>query len=142
MTSLLSILLSTVFFILSGIHVYWGLGGKWAFDDVYPTKEDGTSLAKVPGIVASFIVATGLFVFGLFYLINGQIISVVLPSYLSAYGYWVIGFIFFLRAVGDIKYFGMFKKIKKTSFAKKDTKIYTPLCIFISCLTFLLIYLG
>jgi hypothetical protein len=140
--SVLSILLSTVFFILSGIHVYWGLGGKWAFDDAYPTKEDGTSLAKVPGVVASFIVATGLLGFGLFHLINGQIISVLLPSYLSAYGYWVIGFIFFLRAVGDFKSVGMFKKIKKTSFAKKDTKIYTPLCIFISCLTFLLIYLG
>lgn len=142
MTSLLSILLSTVFFVLAGIHVYWGLGGKWAFDDAYPTKEDGTSLAKVPGVVASFIVATGLFVFGLFYLINGQIIPVILPSYLSAYGYWIIAFIFFLRAVGDFKYIGMFKKIKKTSFAKKDKKIYTPLCIFISCLTFLLIYLN
>ncbi len=142
MTSLLSILLSTVFFILSAIHFYWGFGGKWAFDDVYPTKEDGTSLAKVPGVVASFIVATGLFVFGLFYLINGQIIPVVLPSYLRVYGYWIIAFIFFLRAVGDFKYIGMFKKIKKTSFAKNDTKIYTPLCIFISCLTFLLIYLD
>ena len=142
MTSLLSILLSTVFFVLAGIHMYWGLGGKWALDDAYPTKEDGTSLSKVPGVVASFIVATGLFVFGLFYLINGQIISIVLPSYLSAYGYWIIAFIFFLRAVGDFKYVGMFKKIKKTSFAKKDTKIYTPLCIFISCLTFLLIFLD
>ena len=142
MTSLLSILLSTVFFVLAGIHVYWGLGGKWALADAFPTKEDGTSLSKVPGVVASFIVATGLFVFGLFYLINGQIISVVLPSYLSAYDYWIIAFIFFLRAVGDFKYFGMFKKIKNTSFGKKDTKIYTPLCIFISCLTFLLIFLD
>ncbi len=142
MAYLLSILLSTVFFTLAGIHVYWGLGGKWAFADAFPTKEDGTSLAKVPGMMASFVVAVGLFAFGIFYLINGKIIPVVLSSYLSAYGYWVIASIFFLRAVGDFKYIGMFKKIKKTSFAKKDTKIYTPLCIFISCLTFLLIYLD
>jgi len=142
MNAFLSILLATVFFILSAIHVYWGLGGKWAIADAYPTKEDGTALAKVPGVMATFIVATGLFVFGIFYLINEKLLSLPLPAYLSDYGYWVITFIFALRAVGDFKYVGLFKKIKTTSFGKKDTAIYTPLCIFISSLTLLLIFLA
>ena len=142
MTYLLSMLLSIVFFTLSGIHVYWGLGGKWALADAFPTKEDGASLLKVPGKMATFIVALGLFCFGLYYLINIQILPIVLPKYLSDYGYWVIAFIFFLRAMGDFNYIGIFRKVKTTAFGKKDKNIYTPLCIFISYLTFLLIYLA
>lgn len=141
MTYLLSIILSIVFFTLSGIHVYWGLGGKWALADAFPTKEDGSSLTKVPGKMATFIVALGLFCFGLFYLINVQILPIVLPKYFHDYGYWVIAFIFFLRALGDFNYIGIFRKVTTTAFAKKDRSIYTPLCIFISVLTFLLIYL-
>ena len=110
--------------------------------DAFPTKEDGSPLTKVPGKIASFIVALGLFCFGLLYLINTQILLLVLPKYLNDYGYWVIAFIFLLRAVGDFKYIGIFRKVKTTSFAKKDRSIYTPLCVFISFLTFLLIYLA
>lgn len=142
MTYLLSILLSIVFFTLSGIHVYWGLGGKWALADAFPTKDDGSSLTKVPGKMATFIVALGLFCFGLFYLINIQILPIVLPKYLDDYGYGIIAFVFFLRAMGDFNYIGIFRKVKTTAFGKKDKNIYTPLCIFLSCLTFLLIYLG
>lgn len=142
MNVFLSILLSTVFFTLSGIHVYWGLGGKWALADAYPTKEDGTALAKLPGVMATFIVATGLFIFGIFYLINENLLSLALPAYLSDYGYWMIASIFFLRAVGDFQYVGLFKKIKTTSFGKKDTSVYTPLCIFLSSLTLLLIFVD
>jgi Protein of unknown function (DUF3995) len=142
MDLILSIILATVFFILSAIHIYWGFGGRVAMADAFPTKEDGTSLAKVPGIMASFVVAVGLFFFGLFYLLKGKLLSNVLPCYINEYGYWVIGFMFSLRALGDFKYVGLFKKIKATPFGIKDTNIYTPLCIFISCLTFLLLLLD
>lgn len=139
MIILLSILLSTIFLALSIIHIYWGLGGKWAFADAFPTNEDGTQLPRVPGMAASFIVALGLFCFGLFYLIKAGIISISLPTILNNYGYWIIAGIFLLRAVGDFKYFGIFKEIKTTPFAKKDNKIYTPLCLFIGLTTIILI---
>jgi len=138
MAYLLSILLSTVFFILSGVHVYWGLGGKWALADAFPTKKDGASLSKVPGKMATFVVAVGLFTFGIFYLIKSDILTISLPTFLLSYGYWMITLIFLLRAVGDFKYFGIFKKIRTTDFDKKDTRIYTPLCL---CIGFSTLYL-
>lgn len=136
---LLSILLATIFVALSLIHIYWGLGGKWAFADAFPTNDDGTQLHQVPGIVASFIVAAGLFCFGLIYLIKAEIVSISLPTILNNYGLWIIAGIFLLRAIGDFNYVGIFKKIKTTSFAKKDNKIYTPLCMFIGLTTIILI---
>jgi Protein of unknown function (DUF3995) len=139
MIYLISLLLATVFFVLSAIHVYWGFGGRWAMADAFPTKEDGTSLEKVPGMVASFVVAVGLFAFGIFYLIKSDILAISLPTFLLSYGYWVITVIFLLRAVGDFKYFGFFKKIKTTPFGKKDSLIYTPLCLFIGFSTTFLI---
>ena len=140
MMILLSILLADIFFGLSCIHIYWGLGGKWAFADAFPTNEDGTQLQQVPGMAASFIVAAGLFCFGLFYLIKAEIVSISLPTILNNYGLWIIAGIFLLRAIGDFNYVGIFKKIKTTPFAKKDNKIYTPLCMFIGLTTVMLIF--
>ena len=48
------------------------------------------------------------------------------------YGNLAIGIIMLIRAVGDFKYVGFFKKIKGTIFAQNDTHFYSPLCLLIS----------
>ena len=47
------------------------------------------------------------------------------------YGYYFLAGIFILRAIGDFKYVGFFKKVKNTPFAKLDSKFYSPLCLLI-----------
>jgi len=42
---------------------------------------------------------------------------------------WAIPAIFLLRALGDFRYVGFFKKVKTTPFAKADTKFFSPLCL-------------
>ncbi|KRE83053.1 hypothetical protein ASG89_13045 [Paenibacillus sp. Soil766] len=42
-----------------------------------------------------------------------------------------------LRAIGDFKYLGFFKKVKHTSFSYYDTRFYSPLCLFLA-ISFLL----
>ncbi len=53
-----------------------------------------------------------------------------LPGRAVAYrfGVWLLGAVLVLRTVGDFRYVGMFKQERRTQFAARDTRIYTPLC--------------
>jgi len=137
MKTLIALLLFLIFLFLSLIHFYWGLGGKWGSKSVYPTKDDSVP-PVMPGPIPTFIVAIGLLGFGLFYLIKYGFVHVVLPERIDKYGFWIIAIIFIIRAIGDFAYIGFFKKYKNTRFAVHDTKYYSPLCLLIALLTFLL----
>lgn len=125
------------FLFLSGIHFYWAFGGKWGASAVIPTKDD-TQAVMNPGIVATLIVALGLLAFGLLPLILTEIIHFPIPLWLSNSGLWIIAGIFTLRAIGEFNYVGFFKKHKHTKFGKNDSKIYSPLCLLLGVLAFVL----
>ena len=91
-----------------------------------------------PGIIATLIVAVGLLLFAVFYLIKGGLISLQLPLWIDRNGLWILMGIFILRAIGDFNYLGFFKKVKHTKFAVNDTKYYSPLCLIIGMLTLIL----
>lgn len=141
MAKIIAVLLFFVFLFLSLIHVYWASGGKWGTKGVYPTPDTQTP-PKNPGIVPTLIVAVGLFGFGIFYLIKVRIVSAVLPLWLEKYGLWILMTIFTVRAIGDFKYLGFFKKIKNTKFGQNDTHYFAPLCLIIGILTLLIAVTG
>ncbi|MDY7394845.1 DUF3995 domain-containing protein [Aureibaculum sp. 2210JD6-5] len=91
-----------------------------------------------PKKIDSGIVALVLTAFGFFYLIKTNLITVNIPSWILTYGTWIIPAIFLLRAIGDFKYIGFFKRVKSTDFAKLDTKFFSPLCLTISTLGILI----
>jgi hypothetical protein len=41
---------------------------------------------------------------------------------------WLIAAVFALRAIGDFRYVGFFKRIRDSKFARLDTLAYSPLC--------------
>lgn len=133
MTILIGLLLTTLFWFLSGLHFYWGLGGKWGADATIPTKEN---LQKVmnPKLIDCFLVAIGLLAFGLLCFIKSSFVAIDLPQWLLHYGIWAISVIFILRAIGEFQYVGFFKKIRSTPFGQLDTKYYSPLCLVIGIL--------
>ena len=47
---------------------------------------------------------------------------------------WCVCGAFLLRAVGDLKMFGLFKTVHGTPFAYWDTRLYSPLCFVLSVL--------
>ncbi len=65
----IAIFLFLLFLFLSGIHIYWGFGGKWARESVIPTKVDNVKVI-MPGIIPSLIVAIGLLFFGIMELMS------------------------------------------------------------------------
>lgn len=38
MKTIVSLILLSVFLLLSLLHIYWAFGGKWAGEAVFPTK--------------------------------------------------------------------------------------------------------
>ena len=127
-TTILSIILLVIFTSLGFIHFYWSLGGKWGLEKALPTKEVGEKAIEPPKI-ATVTVGIGLISFGLFYLIKSGLVSFQIQNWIITYVGWFIPPIFILRAIGEFKYVGIFKKIKNTDFAKADTKLFVPLCL-------------
>ena len=127
-TTVFSITLFLIFTALGAFHFYWLFGGKWGLEKVIPTKNNQMNTPSIPKF-ATLIVAVVLLLFGLAYLVKSRLLNFEIPNWIIYYGYWIIPSIFMLRAIGDFKYVGIFKKIKDTEFAKADSKWFVPLCL-------------
>ena len=135
---MLPVLLSMILIALGIIHFNWATGGTFGFSESLPTKENGERVLN-PSKIDSFIVGIGLTLFGFFYLLqSGFIEHNHLPEWVMRFGGWVIPIIFLLRAIGEFKYVGIFKRVKKTKFGRFDTKLFSPLCLIISMLGIIL----
>ncbi|MEN0046449.1 MAG: DUF3995 domain-containing protein [Bacteroidota bacterium] len=132
-TTVLSFLLSLIFLLLGSLHFYWVFGGRWGLNNALPQTKKGEKV-MLPGLLPTIIVGSGLCSFALFYLVNLGWFTINLPEWTIKIASWGIPIIFLLRAIGDFKYAGLFKKIKQTDFAKWDNRLYTPLCLFIGIL--------
>lgn len=131
----LFIYLNTFIFVaLSALHFYWAFGGKWALAGSIPTSNTGKPIFN-PGRMGTLVVALGLLAFALVSYMHQDEFFPFLVPYLNKVTL-AISLIFLLRAIGDFKYIGLFKRIKGTTFAVNDNKTYIPLCFYLamSCL--------
>jgi hypothetical protein len=121
---------------ISGIHFFWAFGGRWGAAAAIPTNTEGKTMLK-PDIFATLVVAFGILAMALLHLEKVQILSLPIPTWINSYGLKIIAGIFLLRAIGDFRYVGFFKKFKETKFAIYDTKYYSPLCLILSINAFI-----
>ena len=135
--NMLSLILFLIFTFLSSIHVYWAFGGRWGVEEAIPTKENGTHSLKPPPI-ATLVVAAGLMIFAVLYALKTDYVNLDNSHRFYQISYWFIPSIFLLRAIGEFNYVGLFKKVKGTTFAKADTKIFIPLCLSIGLIGILI----
>jgi uncharacterized protein DUF3995 len=118
--------------LLAVIHIYWALGGTLGKSRAIPTR-DGQQLFT-PTPFTTFLVAFGLFVMSALNAIRIGWITVPEISRFVRAGLWLTAAIFLLRAVGDFRYVGFFKRHGESRFAKLDTLLYSPLCLLLACL--------
>jgi len=135
---IIKFLLVLIFILLSLLHFYWGAGGKWWLDNSLPIDIENENI-KYPSSGLTYLVAIGLLFFAMNIACFSNLIVCPFPIHLSKYVVYVLALILILRVVGDFKYFGLFRKVKNTTFAKYDVLIYTPLCLALFILTILLI---
>lgn len=111
MLFVLGLTISIILIVLSVLHFHWAFGGLWGFDKALPTNEKGVRVLN-PKKLDSAIVGLGLLIFSIFYLIGTGVIFISLPAWVYSYIGWIIPAIFTLRALGDFRYVGFFKKVK------------------------------
>jgi hypothetical protein len=137
---LLALLVAAVLGSLSFLHAYWAFGGRWAFAASIPHKPGESPI--LPGMFACLAVAAALL--AATYLCLALTFALPLPMQASLVRHGVLGvaLVFALRTLGDFRYVGMFKRVTGTEFAKRDTKIYTPLTALLALAVGLMWLLG
>ncbi|MEM1337370.1 MAG: DUF3995 domain-containing protein [Bacteroidota bacterium] len=128
-----SILLSVILTGLGILHFAWAFGVQFGLAQALPTTENGTRVLH-PRKIDCALVGLMLTAFAFFYLVKAGFIPLQLPEEMVRYGNWIIPLLFLLRAVGEFKYVGFFKRIRHTEFGKWDTRLFSPLCLTIALL--------
>jgi hypothetical protein len=136
--TLAALILTIILLFLSGLHVYWAGGGKWGSSAVLPTQENSEIASFKPPPIATLAVAVVLFISALLVALDIGWFTLPLPNLISRIGVWMIAFAFALRALGDFKYVGLFRKVSGTDFSRMDARLYTPLCVILSALAFII----
>jgi hypothetical protein len=130
MTSVMTLSTVSLLVLISILHVYWAFGGHWGVNDVIPSKVGEYKPAFIPSRMGTLFVAILVLMVCFILLVQGGFIHYFMANTITRYGCIVSAFVFFLRAMGDFKYVGFFKKIKHSVFAKNDSWFYSPLCLY------------
>jgi hypothetical protein len=133
MITLLFLLNSFLFTTLALLHMYWAFGGTWAAFAIIPTDSNGRRRFR-PDFLTITSAAIVLLIFAWIDLASAGFLNESLSEKLLNYAIAAIGLLFLLRAIGDFKYVGFAKRYRKTIFARRDTLIFSPLCLIISLL--------
>ena len=128
---MIALINASIFALLGLLHLYWTFGGQWGLAAALPTTEQGERLLR-PGPFACAVVSLGLLGFAAYCVSLWQPLLVFLPLFLQHWGIWGMAVIFGLRAIGDFRHVGFFKKNTNTLFARMDTRYYSPLCAWLA----------
>ena len=131
---ILAISITSILSIIALLHFYWSFGGQYGVQSVAP-KPVGEDEIKIPRALA-FIVGCLIMLLGvlaIFLAIENNLDK----QYESSIGY-LVSVVVVVRAIGEFRYLGFFKKIYNSSFAKKDTFFFSPLCLILGISFFVL----
>jgi len=138
MIRILGIVLAVIFAILSLFHLYWAAGGRFGGTAAIPTV--GGKRLLNPSPLGTILVAAALFSAMLAVLGRLKMWGAFIPRWVFYSGTWIISLLFLLRTIGDFRYVGFFKSVTDTNFARWDTILFSPLCLFIGIVAFLISY--
>jgi hypothetical protein len=119
-------------------HLYWAAGGRLGADAVIPRKpvEQGGEPLFHPSPIGTLMVAAFLLgVIGLGIVVQRGA-DITVPWRWSRVLLAGCGGVFVLRAIGEFRYVGFFKRVTGSRFAYWDTRLFSPfiLLIGIACL--------
>lgn len=116
---------------ISLIHVYWAFGGRWGSRAALPQSNGGIALFR-PRILETLAVAVVMLGVCTVLIVQSETLSILQSNGFTKWSCVLCGSVFFLRAIGDFKYLGFFKRVKHTTFSYYDTRFYSPLCLFLA----------
>src|SRR5215204_5213039 len=143
MIRILGVLLACIFAVISLFHLYWAAGGAFGSGVAVPSvavpsrghvrvfkpSAGGTILAALAFLLAVAVILGRL-----------GFLGDIAPHRIFRWGTWAIALVFFLRAIGEFRLVGFFKQVSDTPFAHWDTWLFSPLCLTIAVIAFMLAY--
>lgn len=143
MIRILGILLAVIFAVISLFHFYWAAGGAFGIGVAVPTvnvPNRGGMRTFEPSAIGTILVAFA-FLLGIAVILGQlRLLGDIVPHWMFRWGTGAIALIFFLRAIGEFRLAGFFKKVSDTPFAYWDTWLFSPLCLIIAIMAFMLAY--
>jgi hypothetical protein len=127
----LALILAAALFALAGVHLYWGLGGRWPGHDEASMVEHvvgRTRGMRAPGLAASIGVALALATGGA--LVAATLVSTPWDSWLKA-ARWLLFAVFAGRGLATYVP-PVFRYAEGTPFATLNRRAYGPLCLAIA----------
>lgn len=135
----LGVVLAAVFAVLSLFHVYWALGGRMGSGATIPVVNSKQTFRPSP--VGTLLVAAALMLAMFTVLGQAGLLGDAIPKWIFRLGTCGLALIFFMRAVGEFKLVGFFKRASDTRFAYWDTWLFSPLCLAIAVMALALVYI-
>jgi|CXWL01.1.fsa_nt_gi quinol-cytochrome oxidoreductase complex cytochrome b subunit len=112
---------------LALLHAYWGLVGISGRSLALP-EVDGRPVLQ-PTRLACFAVAAALATAAMLVLASGGVVPPPFPAVVTRIGTVGLGLAFLLRAIGDFRLVGFFKRVRGSRFATWDSRLFSPLCL-------------
>jgi len=112
------------------IQMYWALGGRIGVALAYPTSTRG-AIAR-PTMTVSLLMAIAMVLAADLMLVRVGIFTTRISpiGVRVACGALALGFL--ARAIGDFRQVGFFKRIRQSPFARLDSRVYSPVCLFLA----------
>lgn len=126
-TSIVAAVCAFVLGFLAILHVCWAAGSRWGNSVVIPQVE-GKPVFQ-PSAAASLLVALALLAASILALSRGQILW---PTPPGSWAHWATvgaGAVLILRAIGEFRLVGFFKRVRGTAFARWDDRLFSPLSL-------------
>ncbi len=136
MQNLLAFLLLIIFSLLALVHVYWACGGQKGASIAVPerpSRSNSLTMEKAfqPGRAGTLAVALVLFVVAAMVAVRSGMLGISVGHTglnIMRLALAMVAIAMLLRAIGEFRLVGFFKKIRNTRFARMDTLLYSPLC--------------
>ena len=125
-------ILIAAFVVLGLIHLYWAAGGRIGRGSAIP--QVGNKPSFLPGTIATIAVALALFGAAAVVALRSGVLPDPALVFLAMIGCWVLATTLALRAIGDFRLVGFFKRVRGTPFARADSLFYSPLCAVLAAL--------
>lgn len=138
MSDLIALTVVSVFCLLSLIHAYWAFGGRAGSAAAVPELSGRPTF--VPTMVGTVAVSLALALCAVLVAASAGVIISVVPLVWVTWLAYALALGLLVRAVGDFRLVGFFKRVRGTRFAQLDSLVYAPLCLALAVAVFYVAY--
>jgi hypothetical protein len=124
---MLALTTATVFAFLALMHFYWAVGGGSGLNSAIP-EINGMPVFK-PAKAATAAVGLVLAATAAIVLMHAGELPSPVPTWLLEGAVVGASAVLIMRAIGDFRLVGFFKRNRDSPFARMDTLLYSPLCL-------------